>query len=292
MLKQYIAEKTILIDQALQAALPPQTGCDAVLVEAMRYSLFAGGKRLRPILLMAAAEALDSPGHLYTQVACALEMIHTYSLIHDDLPVMDNDDYRRGKFTNHKVYGEALALLAGDGLLTEAFVTILSQQGVDKGTLCTVVKEIASAAGPYGMVSGQVVDLLSENKQIDSATLQYMHQQKTGAMFRAAVRSGAYLAGADERQLAALTEYARQFGLAFQITDDILDVVGNSEKIGKPVGSDERNHKSTYVSLYTLSGAREMARQSVEQAIAALATFGKKAEILRLLVQYLLLRES
>ncbi len=292
MLKKYIAEKTVLIDQALQAALPPQTGCDAVLVEAMRYSLFAGGKRLRPILLMAAAEALGSPGHLYTQVACALEMIHTYSLIHDDLPAMDNDDYRRGKPTNHKIYGTALALLAGDGLLTEAFVTMLSQQGVAKEILCIVVKEIAAAAGPYGMVSGQVVDLLSENKQIDSETLQYMHQQKTGAMFRAAVRSGAWLAGANERQLAALTEYAKQFGLAFQITDDILDVVGTSEKIGKPVGSDERNHKSTYVSLYTLTGARDMARQSVEQAVAALGAFGKEAEILRLLVQYLLLRES
>jgi geranylgeranyl diphosphate synthase type II len=292
MLKEYITEKTILIDQALQAALPPQTGCDAVLIQAMRYSLFAGGKRLRPILLMAAAEALGSPGHLYTQVACALEMIHTYSLIHDDLPVMDNDDYRRGKPTNHKIYGPALALLAGDGLLTEAFVTMLSQQGVEKEILCIVVKEIAAAAGPYGMVSGQVVDLLSENKQIDSETLQYMHQQKTGAMFRAAVRSGAWLAGANERQLAALTEYAKQFGLAFQITDDILDVVGTSEKIGKPVGSDERNHKSTYVALYTLTGARDLARQSVEQAVAALATFGEEAKMLRLLVQYLLLRES
>lgn len=292
MLKQYIAERTTLIDQALQAALPPQTGCDSVLIEAMRYSLFAGGKRLRPILLMATAEALGSPGHLYIQVACALEMIHTYSLIHDDLPVMDNDDYRRGKLTNHKVYGDALALLAGDGLLTEAFVTMLLQPGVDKGILCIVVKEIAEAAGPYGMVSGQAVDLLSENKRIDSKTLQYMHHQKTGAMFRAAVRSGAWLAGADERQLAALTEYANQFGLAFQITDDILDVVGSSEKIGKLVGSDERNHKSTYVSLYTLDGAREMARQSIEQAVAALTIFGDKAETLRLLVQHLLLRES
>jgi geranylgeranyl diphosphate synthase type II len=292
MLKKYITEKAALIDEALQAALPPQQGCDAVLIEAMRYSLFAGGKRLRPILLMAAAEALGSPGNLYTQVACALEMIHTYSLIHDDLPSMDNDDYRRGKPTNHKVYGDALALLAGDGLLTEAFVILLSQQGVEKRILCTIVKEIASAAGPYGMVSGQVVDLLSENKQIDSETLTYMHQQKTGAMFRAAVRSGALLAGASGDQLAALTEYARQFGLAFQITDDILDVVGNSIKIGKSVGSDERNHKSTYVSLYTLSGAREMARQSVEQAIAALKIFGEEAEILRLLVQNLLLRES
>ena len=292
MLKKYISEKAALIDEALQAALPPQQGCDGVLIDAMRYSLFAGGKRLRPILLMAAAEALGSPGHLYTQVACALEMIHTYSLIHDDLPSLDNDDYRRGKPTNHKVYGDALALLAGDGLLTEAFVTLLSQQGVEKRILCIIIKEIASAAGPYGMVSGQVVDLLSENKQIDSETLTYMHQQKTGAMFRAAVRSGALLAGASEAQLAALTEYAKQFGLAFQITDDILDVVGNSEKIGKPVGSDERNHKSTYVSLYTLSGAKEMARLSVEQAVAALEIFGEEAEILRLIVQNLLLRES
>jgi geranylgeranyl diphosphate synthase, type II len=292
MLKQYIAEKASLIDQALEEALPATNGCDAVLIEAMRYSLFAGGKRLRPILLMAAADAVGSKGECYTPVACALEMIHTYSLIHDDLPAMDNDDYRRGKPTNHKVYGDALALLAGDGLLTQAFVTLLSQQGVDKGILCIVVKEIAEAAGPYGMVSGQVVDLLSENKQIDSDTLKYMHQQKTGAMFRAAVRSGAWLAGASERQLAALTEYAKQFGLAFQITDDVLDVIGSSDKIGKPIGSDERNHKSTYVSLYTLEGAQKLARQSVEQAIKALEIFGEEAEILRQLVQYLLTRES
>lgn len=292
MLKQYIAEKAHLIDQALEEALPATNGCDAVLIEAMRYSLFAGGKRLRPILLMAAADAVGSKGECYTPVACALEMIHTYSLIHDDLPAMDNDDYRRGKPTNHKVYGDALALLAGDGLLTQAFVTLLSQKGVDKGVLCIVVKEIAEAAGPYGMVSGQVVDLLSENKQIDSDTLKYMHQQKTGAMFRAAIRSGAWLAGASERQLAALTEYAKQFGLAFQITDDVLDVIGSSDKIGKPIGSDERNHKSTYVSLYTLEGAQKLAQQSVEQAIKALEIFGEEAKILRQLVQYLLTRES
>ncbi|MDU2066577.1 MAG: polyprenyl synthetase family protein [Sporomusaceae bacterium] len=292
MLKDYLKEQAQFIDQELQSVVPALSAADAKLSEAMRYSLHAGGKRLRPILLMAAAEAVGGDGRAFAKVACGLEMIHTYSLIHDDLPVMDNDDYRRGKLTNHKVFGDAIALLAGDALLTEAFAVILSQPKADPAVLCQVAREIAQAAGPAGMVGGQVVDLLSENKQIDSETLKYMHRQKTGALFRAAVRSGALLAGASTEQLASLTDYAAHFGLAFQITDDILDVVGTTEKIGKPVGSDERNHKSTYVTLYTLEGARKMAQGCVIAADQALASFGSKAQNLSQLVQYLVARES
>lgn len=292
MLKAYCQQKAALVDEALFRLVPRQAGYLATVYEAMRYSLFAGGKRLRPILLMAAADAVGGRGSHYLHVACGLEMIHTYSLIHDDLPAMDNDDFRRGKPTNHRVFGEGMAILAGDGLLTAAFEVMLSQPGVEPGVLLKVVREIAQAAGPAGMVGGQAVDLAAEGKVLDAAALKFMHQAKTGALFRAALRAGALLAGGSNRQIEALTVYAEQFGLAFQITDDILDVTGSEEKIGKPVGSDIRNAKATYVSLYSLEGARQMAREAVEQAKAALDGFGAEADILRDLVSYLLTRDS
>ncbi|HMM21275.1 MAG TPA: polyprenyl synthetase family protein [Selenomonadales bacterium] len=292
MLKEYIRRKAALIDQSLDELLPSQDTYPPVIYEAMRYSIFAGGKRLRPVLLMAAADAAGGNGETFRHVACGLEMIHTYSLIHDDLPAMDNDDYRRGKLTNHKVYGEGMAVLAGDGLLTAAFEVMLDQPGVDPAVLVRVVREIALAAGPRGMVGGQAVDLISEGRAIDGKTLTFMHRAKTGAMFRASIRAGALLAGASEEQLAALTEYAEQFGLAFQITDDILDVTGTQEKIGKPVGSDVRNQKVTYVTLYSILAARQLARESVDKALSELEGFGGEAEILRELVKYLLSRDS
>ena len=260
--------------------------------DAMEYSLMAGGKRIRPILLMAAAEAVGSTGYNYLPVACGLEMIHTYSLIHDDLPCMDDDDYRRGRLTNHKVYGEAMAILAGDALLTQAFEVILRQPHVSAELLLQVVKEMSIAAGPNGMVGGQVIDMLSEGKRISMEELRKMHMGKTGALFRAAIRSGAIMAQADEKQLEALTTYADCFGLAFQITDDILDVVGDEAVIGKPVGSDERNDKSTYVTLTSLEEARRLAADTVAQAVEALEVFGDKASFLKELVEMLLERNK
>jgi geranylgeranyl diphosphate synthase type II len=290
MLKEYCRNQVALIDRTLDELLPP--AYPPVIFEAMRYSLFAGGKRLRPILLMAAADAAGGDGRRYLHVAGGLEMIHTYSLIHDDLPAMDNDDYRRGKLTNHKVFGDGMAILAGDGLLTAAFEAMLSQPGVDPAVLVAVVREVAAAAGAVGMVGGQAVDLQAAGREIDGDTLRYMHKAKTGALFRAAIRSGALLASASAHQLAGLTEYAEQFGLAFQITDDILDVTGDEAKIGKPVGSDAKNCKSTYVSLYSLPTARQMAAEAVATALAALEGFGPEAAVLREFVNYLLTRES
>ncbi|MGM9560353.1 polyprenyl synthetase family protein [Anaerovibrio slackiae] len=285
-------ERIKLIEAALLKELRAETALVPRLAESMEYSLMAGGKRLRPILVMAAADAVGARGTDFVQAACGIEMIHTYSLIHDDLPAMDNDDYRRGKLTNHKVFGEALAILAGDALLTQAFEVILRQQGVPAQVLLEVLREMSIAAGPNGMVGGQVIDMLSEGKRISMEELRKMHMGKTGALFRAAIRSGAILGGASEAQLAALTTYADCFGLAFQITDDILDVVGDEAVIGKPVGSDERNEKSTYVTLTSLDEAKKLAADTVQQALEALEIFGDEAKFLRDLVKMLLERNK
>ena len=283
-------ERKALVEQALNQELYREAPLDAKLAESMEYSLMAGGKRLRPILVMAAADAVGADGAQFVTTGCALEMIHTYSLIHDDLPAMDNDDYRRGKLTNHKVYGAGLATLAGDALLTLAFEVLLRQSGVSDATRLAVVREMAMAAGMNGMVGGQAIDLASEGHRIPMEQLKKMHMGKTGALFRAAIRSGAILGGADDAQLAALTRYADAFGLAFQITDDILDVIGDEAAIGKPVGSDERNHKSTYVTLLSLEKAQELAQETVNDAISALDGFGDEAAFLRGLVQMLIER--
>ena len=285
-------ERIKLIEAALLKELGAETALVPRLAESMEYSLMAGGKRLRPILVMAAADAVGARGTDFVQAACGIEMIHTYSLIHDDLPAMDNDDYRRGKLTNHKVFGEALAILAGDALLTQAFEVILRQQGVPAQVLLEVLREMSIAAGPNGMVGGQVIDMLSEGKRISMEELRKMHMGKTGALFRAAIRSGAILGGASEAQLAALTTYADCFGLAFQITDDILDVVGDEAVIGKPVGSDERNEKTTYVTLTSLDEAKKLAADTVQQALEALEIFGDEAKFLRDLVKMLLERNK
>lgn len=280
-----------LLDKALYDELHANGEYDKTLYDAMEYSLMAGGKRLRPMLLMAAADAVGGCGDDYIQAACAMEMIHTYSLIHDDLPAMDNDDLRRGKPTNHKVYGAGMATLAGDGLLTLAFEVLFRQKEVPAETLLTVSKEIAEAAGPAGMVGSQALDLESEHKKIDIDTLRKMHTGKTGALFRAAIRSGAILAGARKSELECLTIYAEKFGLAFQITDDILDVAGEQDKIGKPVGSDIKNDKSTYVTLLSLEEAGRLAAQTVADALSALSGMGDGADFLRSIVQYLVSRD-
>lgn len=289
--QHYVASRAALVNGALQQHAPALAH-PPVVFEAMRYSLLAGGKRLRPIMLMAAADAVGAEGTAFLPVACGLEMIHTYSLIHDDLPAMDNDDYRRGRLTNHKVFGEAMAILAGDGLLTLAFETMLRQQEVEPAVLLEVVRKIAQCAGPEGMVGGQVIDLQSENIAIAPECLADMHARKTGALFRAAIWCGGKLGGATDAQLADLERYASLFGLAFQITDDILDVTGTTEEIGKPAGSDEKNHKSTYVSMHTLPGAIRLAEATVAEAEACLASFGDKAAPLRGLVRKLISRKN
>ena len=281
-----------LVEEGLLRELKKVPAYDETLEKAMEYSLMAGGKRLRPVLLMAAADAVGKDGAAFLTTGCAIEMIHTYSLIHDDLPAMDNDDYRRGKPTNHKVFGDGIAVLAGDALLTLAFEVMLRQEGAAPETLVTVVSEMSRAAGPYGMVGGQVLDLEGEGRRLDLAALRKIHMGKTGALFCAAIRSGAILAGAKEEELAALTLYAERFGLAFQITDDILDVTGDEAAIGKPVGSDVRNEKATYVTLTSLEEAKKLAEDAVEEAVAALDTFGERAVFLRDLALFLLGRKK
>ena len=280
-----------LIEDEILLELHRTNSIDQTLIDAMEYSLLSGGKRIRPILLMAAADAINGSGNKFVTTASAIEMIHTYSIIHDDLPAMDNDDYRRGKLTNHKVYGEAMAILAGDALLTLAFEVMLRQRGVSHASILFVVGEISQAIGAAGMVGGQAIDLLCEGKQVDLATLRKMHIGKTGALFRAAIKSGAILAGATGEQLNALGKYADCFGLVFQITDDILDVVGDEKTVGKPIGSDVRNHKSTYVTLTSLEEAKKLAFEAKEEAIAALETFGSEADFLRKLVEFLLVKK-
>ena len=291
-LKKIWQERSALVEAQLVKELNEANPLDKTLCESMKYSLMAGGKRLRPVLLMAAADAVGAKGTDYLTTGCAMEMIHTYSLIHDDLPAMDDDDYRRGKLTNHKVYGAGMATLAGDALLTLAFEVMLRQQGVSAEKLVQVVREISTAAGPDGMVGGQALDMESEDKQISMETMKNIHLGKTGALFRAAIRSGAILGGASEEALQALTVYADNFGLAFQITDDILDVIGDEQVIGKPVGSDEKNHKSTYVTLTSLEEAQKLAQEAVDTAIDALKIFGEEADFLRELVAFLVKRNK
>ena len=281
-----------LVEEGLLLELKKVPAYDETLENSMEYSLMAGGKRLRPVLLMAAADAVGKDGSNFLTTGCAIEMIHTYSLIHDDLPAMDNDDYRRGKPTNHRVFGDGIAVLAGDALLTLAFEVMLRQQGATPETLVAVVSEMSRAAGPYGMVGGQVLDLEGEGRHLDMAALRKIHMGKTGALFCAAIRSGAILAGANEAELAALTLYAERFGLAFQITDDILDVIGDEAAIGKPVGSDARNEKATYVTLTSLEEAQKLAEAVVSEAVEALRIFDERAAFLRELALFLLRREK
>ena len=289
--KEIWAKRAKLLEEGLQFELSNTPTIDEKILQAMEYSLFAGGKRLRPVMLMAAADAISGNGEKFLPTACAVEMIHTYSLIHDDLPAMDNDDYRRGRLTNHKVFGEATAILAGDALLTHAF-DIMTRQETEPATLIKVIREISQASGIAGMIGGQSIDLQSEGKRLNLKNLRRMHLGKTGALFRASIRCGAILAGANDEQLNDLTQYAENFGLAFQITDDILDVTGDEKILGKPVGSDKRNEKSTYVTLMSPDEARILAELTVETAIDALKNFDDEADFLRALVEFLIKRDN
>jgi len=294
-LPEYLRECAALIDAALDEYLPPADAPPPLLHEAMRYSVFAGGKRLRPILTLAAAEAVGGNRLAALPAACAIELIHTYSLIHDDLPAMDNDDYRRGKPTNHKVYGEAVAILAGDALLTYAFELLARTGGSsepESATALVVLREVAAAAGPAGLVAGQVLDIASEGKTIGAETLDYIHTHKTGALFRAAVRAGARLGGASPEQLAALTRYAEQLGLCFQITDDILDVSGDAAKLGKRVRKDDEKHKNTYPAYYGLPAAVAKARAAADAALAALRETDGEFAVLAALALFIVQRDK
>jgi geranylgeranyl diphosphate synthase type II len=294
-LKAYLAEKRALVDAALQGCFPESDGLTSDLIKAMRYSLFAGGKRLRPILCMAGAEAVGGAGSDVLPVACALEIIHTYSLIHDDLPMMDDDDLRRGKPTNHKVFGEPIALLAGDGLLTEAFSVMTSpemSERIPPRTLLQAIRLIAHAAGHEGMVGGQAVDIQWEGRSADLEVVRFMHTHKTGAMITASVASGAILAGADESQSRAITSYGEKIGLAFQISDDILDIEGDSETMGKRAGADEEKGKMTYPAVLGLDRSKRIQGELVQGATQELREFDGRAEPLRRIARYIIERKK
>ncbi|HUJ19550.1 MAG TPA: farnesyl diphosphate synthase [Nitrospirota bacterium] len=292
-IKGYLARKKDVVDRTLQKLVPNEKTFPPAVHEAMRYSLFAGGKRVRPILALAAAEALGAKTTDLLPIAASLELIHTYSLIHDDLPAMDNDDFRRGRPTCHKVYGEAIAILAGDGLLNLAF-EVLSHprrtRAIPASRLITITREIATASGVFGMIGGQVVDIQSEGREVDFPTLEYIHTHKTGALIRSSVRAGALYARAGKRQFAALTRYGEMVGLAFQIADDILDITGKQEEIGKDVGSDIKKGKKTFPSFYGLQESRRRAGEVADRALAALKDFDRKADPLRELAKYIINR--
>jgi geranylgeranyl diphosphate synthase, type II len=281
----FLAAKGARTQAALEEYLATWHGAPPRLVDAIRYSLFAGGKRLRPALALGAAEIITGDDAPALPAACAVEMIHTYSLMHDDLPAMDDDGLRRGKPTLHRAFDEATAILAGDALLTMAF-DVLAQSGE-----AAVVCEVARAAGVAGMVGGQVLDLAAENQQLTLEALQQIHACKTGALIRVSVRAGAMLAGAAQGQLDALTRYAEDIGLAFQIADDVLNVTGTAEVLGKPVGSDETRHKSTYPGLVGLERARALGGEAVARANKALAVFGPEAGPFRALAHYVMERK-
>lgn len=287
----YLKEKREVIDLILQKNLPPADTYPNAIHEAMHYGVTAGGKRLRPILALAAAEIVGEKNQdSLVPLLCSLEYIHTYSLIHDDLPAMDDDDFRRGKPSCHQVFGEGIAILAGDALLTYAF-ELLTKLAKPHGyfpekLVLQVISKISFDIGTRGLIGGQVVDLASENKFIDLDTLEFIHKHKTGALFKTSMIAGAMLGNATKNQIAAIGLYADALGLAFQITDDILDVKGDPALLGKSIGSDEKKHKATYPSLLGLKEAEKLVNKCVQDAKLALKDFGKNGEILQELIIY------
>ncbi|MBQ3410590.1 MAG: (2E,6E)-farnesyl diphosphate synthase [Bacillus sp. (in: Bacteria)] len=277
----FLKESKTLVEEKL-VSYANELQCPNVLREAMAYSLEAGGKRLRPLLLFATLQAFGKEKNLGVGAACALEMIHTYSLVHDDLPCMDDDDLRRGKPTNHKVFGEAMAVLAGDGLLTYAFQVIMAyeQKEISAEKKVRLVLELAKAAGPEGMVGGQDAEMDAEGKQLKIDELEYIHKHKTGKLLEFAVLAGSILSNATEEQEEKLLEFAKYIGLAFQIRDDILDVEGTEEEIGKPIGSDVSNEKSTYTTLFTVDRAKDILEETIAKAKDAISSLQLQDEYL------------
>lgn len=284
-------ERILKIDNALYEYAKVIDNPQKEIYEAAGYSLFAGGKRLRPILLLEMYKACGGEDELAMPFACAIEMIHTYSLIHDDLPAMDNDDFRRGRPTNHKVFGEDMAILAGDALLNGAFETALSCK-LSADRVLRALAFMADCSGWNGMIGGQTVDIKNEGRDISLDELRYIHSLKTGALIKAACVSGAILAGADEAKLRCAEKYAENLGIAFQIQDDILDVTGNEEELGKPIGSDEKNNKTTYITLLGLDVAKEYSKKYTDEAIESLDIFGERADFLRELTLKLVERKN
>ncbi len=291
--REHLARQQQIIDRELDRLLPAEEVPPQTIHRAMRYSLFAGGKRVRPVLCLEAAQAIcEAPRGIET-AACSLEFIHTYSLIHDDLPALDNDDYRRGKLTSHKVFGEAMAILTGDALLTLAFETLSKLDAVPDDRKTRVIAELATAAGTVGgMIGGQVADLEGEGKPPDAELLESIHRAKTGALLRASVRMGAIYAGADQQQFDAISRFGEHVGLAFQIVDDILDVVESSEALGKTAGKDAQQQKITFPAVYGLEESRRMAERERLSAHQALAILGERAKRLGELADLIVQRKS
>ena len=292
-LHQYLKERAALIERALASTVPSHNGLEARLFEAMRYSLLDGGKRLRPILALASCEAVGGSVDDAMNYACALEMIHSYSLIHDDLPIMDNDDLRHGKPTNHKVYGDAIATLAGDALVTDAFAAVARLPIAKKHpqVVLQVIAELSDAAGSGGMVSGQVIDLMGEGRTMNLEQLEYLHSKKTGAMFLASVVGGARLGGATTLQIESMTKYARALGLCFQVVDDLLDVEASTEQMGKRTNKDQAAGKNTYPVLMGIEQSRALAKELEARAQAALSSFDHRAEPLRAIASFVVERK-
>ena len=294
-LNSYLKEKEDIINKALDTVLPKEDEFPQRLHKAMRYSVFAGGKRVRPILCLACAEVFAKLNENITNIGCAIELIHTYSLIHDDLPALDNDELRRGMPTNHKVFGEAMAILAGDALLASAFSIMASCKAAtndEQASLLDTIREIAKAAGSTGMVGGQVVDIESEGKEVAFPVLEYIHIHKTGELILASCRAGAIMAGADEKPLEAITKYGEAIGLAFQIADDILDVEGQREHMGKGVGGDAKKGKITYPAVLGIDESRKRAQELVDIAITVIGNFGPKAKPLVEIAKYIVERRK
>lgn len=291
-LKEYLHSNKISVEQQLNVLICNQDDIP-VIFDAMKYSLEAGGKRLRPILALMACELLGGNRDDIMPYACAIEMIHTYSLIHDDLPAMDNDDFRRGKPTSHRIFGEGFAILAGDALLNKAF-EVIHNELLRKPCLEQIkaAAYISSASGAEGMIGGQCIDLHYENKQVDSSILDRMHKKKTGALIKAPLVAGALIAGGTDDDVKRLECYGELIGLAFQVWDDILDVEGSTEKLGKKVGSDASNNKSTYVSCYGLEESKQIAKGLIEEAHAQIEYYGSKGQMLKELASYIIERDS
>ena len=291
-LDRFLAARTATVNRALDRFLPSEKTRPATIHKAMRYSLFAGGKRMRPAVLLAAAEACGGREADALPLACAVECIHTYSLIHDDLPAMDNDDYRRGKLTSHKVFGEGIAVLAGDALLTQAFEIAAQAKGWPRYSHADLVLELARASGSLQLVGGQVADLEGENRKLTVAELRYIHERKTSALLCCSVRLGGMSANCTPVQLRALTDFGYNVGLAFQVIDDILDVTQTSEQLGKTAGKDVAVQKATYPAIVGLEKSRKIAAQLTEKAFAALQPFRGRAVALEALAEYLLQRNK
>jgi geranylgeranyl diphosphate synthase, type II len=290
-LNQFLAERTEAVNRALNRYLPAVQVKPATIHKAMRYSLFAGGKRMRPALCLAAAEACGGTDEAAIPLACAVECIHTYSLIHDDLPAMDNDDYRRGKLTSHKVFGEGIAVLAGDALLTQAFEIAAGFKPTARYATAQIIQEIAVAAGSKQLIAGQVADLEGEGKKLNTAQLRFIHERKTSALLGCSARLGGMSANCTPAQLQALTDFGYHVGLAFQVIDDILDVTQSTEKLGKTAGKDLTAQKATYPAIVGLEKSRAIAKQLTAKAFESLKPFHGKAVALAALADFLLKRD-